>query len=302
GVDGYYVRIASLDGDGSASSTVIVKNVPVERREHVAAHLVSPDVVALVRFGLRAADDPRIVDTLKIIDALLKVETPNGPSWHRYNGDGYGEHEDGSPFDGTGIGRLWPLLTAERAHYELAAGRSDEARRLLAACEAFANDEGLLPEQIWDSPDIPERELFFGKPSGSAMPLVWAHGEYVKLCRSLRDGRVFDLPPQTVQRYLVEKTESPRLLWRFNHKIGSLPAGKSLRIETLAAAVVHFTSDEWRTAQDLPTKDIGFGIHVADLPAETLNTPATIRFTFYWPEAGHWEGEDFAVKVSAAGT
>ena len=88
--------------------------------------------------------------------ALLKVETPFGPAWHRYNDDGYGEHEDGSPFDGTGIGRAWPLLTGERAHYELAAGRRAEALRLLHALEAFANEGGLLPEQVWDAADIPE--------------------------------------------------------------------------------------------------------------------------------------------------
>ena len=62
----------------------------------------------------------------KVIDALLKVETPSGPTWHRYNDDGYGEHENGTPFDGTGIGRGWPLLTGERAHYELAAGRIED--------------------------------------------------------------------------------------------------------------------------------------------------------------------------------
>ncbi len=27
----------------------------------------------------------------------------------------------GAPFDGTGVGRAWPLLTGERAHDELAA-------------------------------------------------------------------------------------------------------------------------------------------------------------------------------------
>ena len=86
-------------------------------------HLISPDSLALVRFGLRAPDDPRILNTLKVIDALLKVNLPQGPCWYRYNGDGYGEHQDGSPFDGTGIGRPWPLLAGERAHYELAAGR-----------------------------------------------------------------------------------------------------------------------------------------------------------------------------------
>jgi glucoamylase len=93
-----------------------------------ASHLVSPDALALVRFGLIAADNPRIRDTAKVIDALLKVETPCGSTWHRYNDDGYGEHKDGSPFNGTGIGRGWPLLTGERAHYELAAGCVENAQ------------------------------------------------------------------------------------------------------------------------------------------------------------------------------
>jgi glucoamylase len=82
--------------------------------------------------------------------------------------------------------------------------------------ESFANEGGLISEQIWDSPDLPKLNLFLGKPSGSAMPLVWAHAEYIKLRRSLRDGHVFDLPPQTVRRYLVDKTVSPRMVWRFN--------------------------------------------------------------------------------------
>jgi glucoamylase len=85
----------------------------------------------------------------KVIDATLKVDTPHGPTWHRYQGDGYGEHADGAPFDGTGIGRAWPLLTGERAHYELAAGRPRAAEQLAQALEAFAGDSGLMPEQIW---------------------------------------------------------------------------------------------------------------------------------------------------------
>ena len=155
-----------------------VKNVPQADDRRLAIHLVSPDALALVRFGVRAADDQRIRDTVKVIDAVLKMETPSGPVWHRYNGDGYGEHADGAPFDGTGIGRGWPLLTGERAHYELAAGRAEVATTLLGALERFANEGGLISEQVWDAADIPERELYFGRPSGSAMPLVWAHAEY----------------------------------------------------------------------------------------------------------------------------
>jgi glucoamylase len=267
--------------------------------QSLASHLVSPDALALVRFGLRDASDPRILDTIKVIDALLKVETPQGTAWHRYNGDGYGEHQDGEPFDGTGIGRAWPLLTGERAHYELAAGRITEAQRLQSALESFAGAEGLLPEQIWDTPDMPERELFFGRPSGSAMPLVWAHAEYLKLLRSLRDGRVFDVPPQTVQRYLTEKIEFPCQVWRFNHKIRSVPAGKVLRIETLAPAVIHWSADDWNTVHDADTRDTGLAIHVADLATESLAVRKQVKFTFYWPGAGRWEGTDFMVGIDA---
>ena len=301
GVEGYYVRIAPVKtGEGPARfrGSVHVKNVSAAEDTRLARHLVSPDALALVRFGLRAADDPRIRDTAKVIDALLKVETPGGPVWHRYNDDGYGEHEDGSPFDGTGIGRCWPLLTGERAHCELAAGRDKDAKRLLAAMESFANEGGLISEQVWDAPDIPGRELYFGRPSGSAMPLVWAHAEYLKLRRSLSDGRIFDLPPQTVQRYLKEKTVSSRLTWRFNHKLRSLPPGKILRIELMAPAVIHWTADDWKTCHDLKTHDAGLKIHLADLPTQSLPDGKQIEFTFYWPDASHWEGNNFMVRIA----
>ncbi len=124
----------------------------------------------------------------------------------------------------------------------------------------------MLSEQVWDSPDIPERELFFGRPSGSAMPLVWAHAEYVKLRRSLREGRVFDTPPQTIQRYQVKKTGSPYAIWRFNHKCRTMQAGKTLRVEVLAPATVHWSSDDWHTAHDADTRDTGLGSYIVDLP------------------------------------
>ena len=303
GVDGYYVRIAppeEADASSPAGGFVPIKNRPPGESRQPARHIVSPDALALVRFGLRACDDPRIVNTVKAIDALLKVDTPGGPLWRRYPGDGYGEHEDGEPFDGTGIGRPWPLLAAERAHFELAAGRRMEAEALRDALAGFANEGGLLPEQVWDGPDLPGRELFFGKPSGSAMPLVWAHAEYVKLCRSLADGRVFDMPPQPVQRYQVDKLGAPFILWRFNHKCQSLPAGKRLRIEALAPAVVHWSADGWGTTCDTSTRDTGLGLHAADLPAESLPAGARIDFTFFWPLANRWEGRDFAISVAAA--
>jgi glucoamylase len=300
GVAGYYVRIAPTatgEAGSSLQEDVDVKNVRAAEDSRRASHLVSPDALALVRFGLIAAGNPRIRDTAKVIDALLKVETPSGSTWHRYNDDGYGEHKDGSPFDGTGIGRGWPLLTGERAHYELAAGCIENAQSLLAAMESFANQGGLISEQVWDAPDIPDKELHVGRPSGSAMPLVWAHAEHLKLRRSLHDGRVFDMPPQTVKRYLTDKTVSPRMVWRFNHKIRSIPAGKILRIETLAPAVIHWSGDDWKTVADATTHDAGLGIYVADLPTGDLIEGNQVRFTLYWPDARHWQGTDFIVRI-----
>ena len=175
------------------------------------------------------------------------MDLPQGPCWHRYNHDGYGEKADGSPFDDKqGVGRAWPLLTGERAHYELAAGRPAEAARLLHAMEAFANEGGMIPEQVWDSADIPAKGLFAGRPSGSSMPLAWAHAEYLKLRRSLADGRPFDTPPQARQRYLVERVGSPFVIWRADHRRRAIPAGKTLRVELHEPAVVRWKCDEGR--------------------------------------------------------
>ena len=165
--------------------------------------------------------------------------------------------------------------------------------------ESFANQGGLIPEQIWDSADLPKLNLFLGKPSGSAMPLVWAHAEYIKLRRSLRDGKVFDMPPQTVQRYLIDKTVSPRMVWRFNHKIRCMPAGKSLRVEMLAPAVIHWSVDDWKTPQDTKSRDVGLGVHVADLATQSLRDGQQIKFTFYWPVVSRWERTDFVVLIGA---
>jgi len=300
GVDGYYVRIAPPEADCAASPTegfVPIKNRPPGEANEAASHIISPDALALVRFGLRAPDDPRILNTIKVIDALLRVTLPQGPCWYRYNDDGYGEHAAGGPFDGTGIGRPWPLLAGERAHYELAAGNLGLAQELLRVMEFSTNGSRLLPEQVWDSADIPGRELFLGKPTGSACPLVWAHSEYIKLVRSLKDGKIFDQPPQTVKRYLVEQRKSVYCEWRFNNKCRTMPLGKDLRIAIMAPATVHWSNDDWKTANDVTTRDTGTGIFVADLPARQLDPGRNVVFTFFWPQGQRWEGTDFTVTI-----
>jgi glucoamylase len=301
GVDGYYVRIAPQDTDYAASPTqgfVPIKNRPPGENLERAFHIVSPDSLALVRFGLRSPDDPRILNTLRVIDALLSVELPQGPCWYRYNGDGYGEHKDGSAFDGSGIGRPWPLLAGERAHYALAAGHRDEAEALLTVMEnSPAGHSRLLPEQVWDSADIPGLELFRGKPTGSACPLVWAHSEYVKLRRSIHDGKIFDQPPQTVQRYLIDKPVRQIFGWRFNNKCRTVPRYKTLRIALLLPALVHWSTDGWKSSHDTDTRDTGLGVSILDLPTASLPVGSQVIFTFFWPKENRWEGTDYSVTV-----
>jgi glucoamylase len=300
GVEGYYVRIAPADGDGAASPLqgfVPIKNRAVSSSNAPAVEIVSPDALALVRFGLRPPDDPRMVNTIKVVDALLRVNLPQGPGWYRYNRDGYGEHEDGSPFDGTGVGRVWPLLAGERAHYELAAGRASSAEALLGAMENSTVSSRLIPEQVWDTTDIPERELFAGKASGSACPLVWAHSEYIKLRRSLADGKIFDQPPQTVERYLIKKKSAEYFNWRFNNKPRTMPCGKKLRLLLIEPATVRWSSDNWQTVHDSDSQESGWNLQHLDMPTETLPAGRQITFTFLWKNSGRWEGHDYLVTV-----
>jgi glucoamylase len=300
GVEGYYVRIGPPDESGAATPLegwVPIKNRPPGEDSAPARSVVSPDALALVRFGLRDPDDPRVTDTVAVVDAVLRHDFDYGPGWHRYNDDGYGEHADGSPFDGHGVGRVWPLLTGERAHFELAAGRIDTARGLAATMRAMAGRGRLLPEQVWDGPDVPGAELRSGKPSGSAMPLVWAHAEYLKLLRSIADRAVFDLPLAVRQRR-IDPRAGHRRFWRRNHKIQSMEPGGSLRIEVPTPSVIHWTAGGGADAAAVPTRDTGTGMHIADLETELL--PAGAKLSLRMEEADRGESDDYTISIEEA--
>jgi glucoamylase len=294
GVEGYYVRLAPpgaiIDGwHVDASVPLTIKNQRCADTERPYGEIVSPDALALVRFGLRRASDPRIRDTISVIDAELQTITARGPVWHRYLDDGYGEPADGSPHQGWGIGRGWPLLSGERAHYEIANRQLDRARVLCRAMASQANQTGLLPEQIWDAADIPEHGLFNGCPTGSAMPLVWAHAEFLKLCRSLRDGRVFDMPEDAAKRYLGNAPESSLVVWRAGQHVSVVPRGLTLRVESGVGREVRWRNPAGEQSGCIPMRDLGIGLRFADLPTAELPSGAELCFRFEGSE--HASGE-----------
>ncbi len=301
GIKRHYIRIQPADvgnpqpAEDPNLGIISIPNLPSEsRRTFPAKEIVDAGFLELVRYGIRKPFDPLIVDSLRAVDTVLKVKTPFGPCWHRYNYDGYGQQEDGGSFVGWGKGRAWPLLTGERGHYELAAGR--DVRPFIAAMEGFASATGLLPEQVWDEPDRPEVYMYLGRPTGSAMPLMWAHSEYIKLLRSVSDGRAFDLVPDVASRYLGSRRECRSLeVWKPNRQVRTVPRGFTLRIQVPARFRLHWSRDEWQTAEDTPSSPTALGIEFVDIPVS--NQAAPIRFTFYWTAANRWEGKDYVVAV-----
>ncbi len=303
GVPRHYIRILPADPSNPCpdedpdTAVVPLRNVPPGGPDHVPARdLVDAGFLELVRYGLRRPGDALIEDSLRVVDAVLKVETPFGPCWRRYNHDGYGQRPDGGPFLGWGKGRPWPILTGERGHYELSAGR--DVTPYLRALEGFATSGGMLPEQIWDEQDRPELALHFGRPTGAAMPLLWAHAEYIKLLRSARDGAVFDRLEPVARRYLNGRGRRDLEIWKFKRRPGRIPAGRVLRVMVRAAFRLRWSADGWASSTDTNSRPTSFGVHYVDLPT-SRESRAPLDFTFYWTEAGRWEGRDFRVALGA---
>jgi glucoamylase len=226
---------------------------------------------------------------------VLKVETPHGPAWRRYNHDGYGQREDGSSYTGWGKGRPWPLLTGERGHYEIAASRDPSP--YLRVLENFSQGIGLMPEQIWDGPDLPSSYLRVGGTTDAAMPLLWAHSEYVKLHRSAADRKVFDLIEPAYDRYVRRNGERKTLeIWKSNRQVQIVSPCTLLRIQADSPFLLHWTADDWQHSEDVRSQGTAIGIEFVDIPlSKKRRNP--IQFTFLWLDEDRWEGKDYIVNV-----
>lgn len=303
GIRRHYIRInpAPMIGAGGEEdpnpAVLRINNIePGQPNEFPARDIVDAGFLELVRYGIRRGGDPLIEDSLRVVDAMLKVTTPYGDCWRRYNHDGYGQKPDGGAYTGWGRGGAWPLLTGERGHYELAAGR--DPAPYVRAMERLANHLSLLPEQIWDLPDRPAQYLYFGRPSGSAMPLLWAHSEYVRLLRSAQDGVVFDLVSEVANRYCGPARKARTLweVWKFHRQVARIAPGATLRVQIDAPFFLHFSLDEWATVQDVRSRASGCGFEYVDVATKPGQT-APIRFTMRYARDGRWEGRDFQVAM-----
>jgi len=309
GIPRHYIRIlpVAIDDpappeDPNTGVLALANRPPGEPYIFPAKDIVDAGFLELVRYGIRKAGDPLMEDSLRVVDKVLQVDTPSGPAWHRYNYDGYGPGSAGQPYMGFGIGRAWPLLGGERAHYELAAGR--DVRPFITAFEKFASPSGLLPEQVWDQPDLPAAGMFLGKSAGSAMPLVWAHAEYIKLLRSVSDGQVFDLIPVVADRYLRRQGRKDLEVWKAARKVRAIAAGSVLRIVSSAQFRLRWTLiSEGAPGTAPPLWEVasqasGLGLNFVDLPT-TAGHGGALRFSFVETGTALPEEDVHEVQVTA---
>ncbi len=201
--DPYFLRL-SKDGNPNAGTTYSIGDggpSAVDQRK-----VVDPSFLDLVRYGLLGPKDRDVVSTLPVIDRELKVETPNGPFWHRFSFDGYGETRTGGqwnitePDTFTTLGRAWPLLAGERGEYAVTAGGSGTP--YLKAMAAASGRSDMLAEQVWDGrPPSGRRCCPEGEGTRSATPLVWSHAGLVRLAWTIQKGTPVDQQDVVAERY-----------------------------------------------------------------------------------------------------
>jgi glucoamylase len=284
--------------ESCGKETIRLQNRPPgTRREFEAREIIDAGFLELVRYGVRRADDPLMVDSLKVVDAVLKRGLPQGPGWLRYNWDGYGDRSDGGPFEGWGKGHVWPLLTGERAHYELALGR--DITELIRTYERFATCGQMMPEQVWDEPNLAGTTLELGQPAGSAVPLVWAHAEYLKLLRSALDGKVFDRIDAVYERYSVpagrKQVRSDLEIYSLRRPVQKITAGQTLRILDPGRFDLIWTTDDWKTIRTAIGRSLGSAGFSVDIAPGT--SPCTLDWTLHWTEQNAWLGYNVQVQV-----
>jgi glucoamylase len=244
------------------------------------------------REGLQWSPDPELY-TFRTHDATIESTTPSGPAWHRYNGDGYGDGaSDGHPWapSGVGTGHPWPVLSAERGENGLQIGAPTEAVSLLDSMDRLASGVGLIPEQDWERQDLAASpygtdptvaSIGFqdGHPAGSAAPLTWSAGSFVRLAADIGAGRALDQPTNTTARYVTHQqgTTSLSVTAPANESaVSGSPVtvtGTTVSGNTVSVAGTNTdTGFTTSTAEATAAPDGSFSIPVAVTPGTTVIT------------------------------
>jgi glucoamylase len=299
----YYIRV-SKTGDPNAAISYNLQNggPTLDQRQVIDAGFLE-----LVRLGLKPFNNTAITESLPVVDTTIETITASGPGWHRYNGDAYGDAaSNGHPWPptDTGTGHPWPVLTEERGEYDLAAGNRAEAIALLNTMYNFSFGVGLIPEQDWElrnlasspygtDPTIASIGFTNGKAIGSASPLTWAAGSYVRLVRDIDANKLLEQPANTYSRYVVhqQKQTSLTVTAPTDKSVvkgtSVIVKGNSLRGNTITISITNIDQNSQTTIVSTPVKADGTfsvsvpitrGTNVLNIVA-TSSTGATAHVT-----------------------
>ena len=138
--------------------------------------------------------------------------------------------------------------------------------------------------------------MYFGKATGAAIPLMWAHAEYVRLLRSVIDNKIFDRIDIVAERYCNDKPRPVIEIWKMDRQVRKVAAGGLLRVQGEAPFVLHWSDDEWATVRDTVSTPTALGIEYVDLQVDTKQK-APLLFTFRWSLDNRWQGVNYTVQV-----
>ena len=287
----YFIRLSKTGDPNAAIFYGLGNGGPTLDQRAV----IDAGFLELSRLGELAASDPAIQESLPVVDATIETATPSGPGWHRYNGDGYGDgSSDGHPWapSGQGNGHLWPVLSAERGENGLQTGDTAAAVALLDSMNSFASGVGLIPEQDWEvaglaaspfgtDPTVASIGFQDGHAAGSAAPLTWSAGSFVRLSADIGAGRPLDQPANTTARYVTHQQGTTSLTVTAPADesaisgspvtvTGSTAAGSTVSV----AATNTDTGFTTSTSEGIAAPDGSFSVSVAVTPGTTVITVA----------------------------
>jgi glucoamylase len=208
GAGSYFLRVTP-DGNPNSGASIGLANGGGNYDDR---GVVDAGFLELVRLGIKSPSAADITTSLAVVDSAIKVTTPEGPIWHRYNHDGYGETSTGADYTGAGVGNPWPVLTGERGEYDVALGDATDAQSMLATMQGAAGADGQISEQVWGSATAATASgtgWTLGQADNSATPLMWAMGQYVRLANDISHGANSDTPSVVCSTFGTCATSAP---------------------------------------------------------------------------------------------